>query len=126
LGYRTLAMQDGVSMSVDGCVRACMMIFHVCPMEARVVDIYDRHEALFDDDARAVWKAAPHPFRLPNLHITESTEQSMAINRIENGAIVIAGSGMANGGRILHHFRHGIERRTTHVVFRSEEHTSEL
>lgn len=92
-------------------------IFLDSPMAAKVVDIYDRHEALFDDDARAVWKAAPHPFRLPNLHITESTEQSMAINRIENGAIVIAGSGMANGGRILHHFRHGIERRTTHVVF---------
>ncbi|MCR6662565.1 MAG: MBL fold metallo-hydrolase [Luteimonas sp.] len=92
-------------------------IFIDSPMAAKVIGIYDRHEELFDDDARAVWKAWPHPFRLPNLHITESTEQSMAINRIQDGAIVIAGSGMANGGRILHHFRHNIDRRNTHIVF---------
>ena len=41
----------------------------------------------------------------------------MAINRIDSGAIVIAGSGMANAGRILHHFRHRLDRRSTHVVF---------
>src|SRR5690606_32740490 len=45
-------------------------IFLDSPMAAKVVDIYDRHEALFDDDARAVGKAAPHPFRLPNRLIT--------------------------------------------------------
>ncbi|WP_298573627.1 MBL fold metallo-hydrolase [uncultured Luteimonas sp.] len=92
-------------------------IFLDSPMAAKVVAIYDRHQALFDADARGVWKGHPSPFRLPNLHITGSTAESMAINRIENGAIVIAGSGMANGGRILHHFRHGIDRRDTHVVF---------
>lgn len=92
-------------------------IFLDSPMAAKVVAIYDRHQALFDADARAIWKGRPNPFRLPNLHVTASTAESMAINRIEDGAIVIAGSGMANGGRILHHFRHGIERRGTHVVF---------
>ncbi|KAF1710348.1 MBL fold metallo-hydrolase [Pseudoxanthomonas kalamensis DSM 18571] len=92
-------------------------IFLDSPMAARVVDVYDRHEGLFDAQAREVWQGRPHPFRLPNLHITESTEESMMINRIENGAIVIAGSGMANGGRIQHHLRHGIDRDSTHVVF---------
>lgn len=92
-------------------------IFLDSPMAAKVVDIYDRHEELFDEEAREVWRGQPHPFRLPNLHITESTEASMAINRLQDGAIVVAGSGMANGGRILHHFRHAIERRSTHVVF---------
>jgi len=92
-------------------------IFLDSPMAAKVVAIYDRHRDLFDEDAREVWRGKPNPFTLPNLHITESTEESIAINRIENGAIVIAGSGMANGGRILHHFRHNIDRRGTHVVF---------
>ncbi|MFT4179008.1 MAG: MBL fold metallo-hydrolase [Thermomonas sp.] len=92
-------------------------IFLDSPMAGKVVDVYDRHHALFDAEAREVWRGAPNPFKLPNLRITSSTEESMAINRIERGAIVIAGSGMANGGRILHHFRHRLDRRGTHVVF---------
>jgi len=92
-------------------------IFLDSPMAAKVVDIYDRNADLFDEDARRVWQDKPNPFRLPNLHITASREESMAINRIERGAIVIAGSGMANAGRILHHFRHRLDRRQTHVVF---------
>jgi metallo-beta-lactamase family protein len=55
--------------------------------------------------------------KLPNLHFTRSAEESRVINRLQSGAIVIAGSGMCNGGRILHHFRHNIERRETHILF---------
>lgn len=92
-------------------------IFLDSPMAGKVVKVYDRHHALFDAEAKATWRGTPNPFRLPNLHITESTDESMAINRIERGAIVIAGSGMANGGRILHHLKHNIGRRGAHVVF---------
>ncbi|GAB2505084.1 MBL fold metallo-hydrolase [Pseudoxanthomonas sangjuensis] len=92
-------------------------IFLDSPMAAKVVEVYDRHEHIFDADAQAVWKERPNPFRLPNLHITESTQQSMAINNIDGGAIVIAGSGMANGGRIQHHLKYNLERRNAHVVF---------
>lgn len=92
-------------------------IFIDSPMAAKVVQVYDRHHALFDADAQAVWRGTPNPFRLPNLHVTESTEESMAINRTEGGAIVIAGNGMANGGRILHHLRQNLSRRQAHVVF---------
>ena len=92
-------------------------VFLDSPMAGKVVQVYGRHHDLFDVDARKVWADRPNPFKLPNLHITASTEESMAINRFQRGAIVIAGSGMANGGRILHHFRHNLGRRGTHVVF---------
>jgi metallo-beta-lactamase family protein len=92
-------------------------IFLDSPMASKVVDVYDRHQELFDDDAKQVWRSHPNPFNLPNLHITETVDESMAINRIERGAIVIAGSGMANAGRILHHLKHRLHRRQTHVVF---------
>jgi metallo-beta-lactamase family protein len=92
-------------------------IFLDSPMAAKVVQVYDRHQNLFDEEAKEVWRDRPNPFRLPNLHITESQEESMAINRIERGAIIIAGSGMANAGRILHHLKHRLHRRDTHVVF---------
>jgi len=92
-------------------------IFIDSPMAAKVVAIYDRHHELFDADALAVWKGTPNPFRLPNLHATESIDDSMAINQIRNGAIVIAGNGMASGGRIVHHLRHNIGRREAHIIF---------
>ena len=92
-------------------------VFLDSPMAGKVVQVYGRHHGLFDDDAKAVWRDAPNPFKLPNLHVTAGTDESMAINRIQRGAIVIAGSGMANGGRILHHLRQNIGRREAHVVF---------
>jgi len=92
-------------------------IFLDSPMAAKVVDVYDRHQDLFDEEARAVWRERPNPFRMPNLRITETVDESMAINRIERGLIVIAGSGMANAGRILHHMRHRLHRRQTHMLF---------
>ena len=92
-------------------------VFLDSPMASKVVDVYHRHADLYDEDARRVWSGKPNPFRLPNLRISESIDDSMAINRIESGAIIIAGSGMANGGRILHHFKHNLGRRNAHVVF---------
>jgi metallo-beta-lactamase family protein len=86
-------------------------------MAAKVVEVYDRHHALFDDEAKRVWRERPNPFTLPNLRVTETQDESMAINRVESGAIVIAGSGMANAGRILHHMRQRLHRRQTHMVF---------
>ena len=92
-------------------------IFLDSPMAAKVVGVYARHEELFDTEAQAVWKHKPNPFTLSNLRITETREDSMAINEIKSGAIIIAGSGMANGGRILHHLMHNIGRSESHIVF---------
>lgn len=92
-------------------------IFLDSPMAAKVAEVYARHQDLFDAEARRVWADRPTPFEMPNLHITESVEASMAINRIASGAIVVAGSGMATGGRILHHLRHRLGHRGTHIIF---------
>jgi metallo-beta-lactamase family protein len=92
-------------------------IFLDSPMAHKVVKVYDRNQDLFDEDAKRVWAGKPTPFQLPNLKFAETAQESMAINHIDSGAIIIAGSGMANAGRILHHLRHRLERPQTHVVF---------
>ena len=57
------------------------------------------------------------PFQLPGLHFTRETADSIAINTIHGGAIIMAGSGMATGGRILHHLKHNLWRPECSVVF---------
>ena len=87
------------------------------PMATRVTACYDRHEDLFDADAKKLWLMRQHPLRLPKLSFTASTDDSRAINSIRSGAVIIAGSGMCEGGRIRHHLRHNLANPAAHIVF---------
>ncbi|WP_458525331.1 MBL fold metallo-hydrolase RNA specificity domain-containing protein [Onishia taeanensis] len=94
-------------------------IFLDSPMAIRVTELYERRRSTLDPkDLHALNVAAhgdPEQY-LPGLRLTRSVEESMAINRIRGGAIIIAGAGMCNGGRILHHFRYNLETPSTRVV----------
>ena len=92
-------------------------IFLDSPMAAKVMAVYDRHEELFDAAAAKVWAGRIKPFKLPNLHVAASVDDSKAINRIHGGAILIAGSGMANGGRVRHHLANNLAYARNHVIF---------
>lgn len=91
-------------------------IFLDSPMAGKVVEVYRRHVDLFDAEARAQLDRGRDPFALPNLHLVGNVEDSMRINRIERGAIIIAGSGMCNGGRIRHHLKHNLWRPQAQVL----------
>ena len=87
------------------------------PMAARVLEVYERHQELFDEDARKAWRGDRNPFRMPKLRVAVDMRDSQALNQRRGGAIVIAGSGMCNGGRIVHHLRHHLAHERNHVVF---------
>ncbi|MFY8136253.1 MAG: MBL fold metallo-hydrolase RNA specificity domain-containing protein, partial [Aquimonas sp.] len=53
----------------------------------------------------------------PNLRLVSSVQDSQALNQRGGGCVIIAGSGMCNGGRIRHHLRHNLWRENAHVVF---------
>ncbi|MCA8966769.1 MAG: MBL fold metallo-hydrolase [Planctomycetes bacterium] len=93
-------------------------IFVDSPMAIQATRVYLKHEELYDGEASKLWKGQRRDLRgvLPNLHFTASAEQSMRINRIRSGAVIIAGSGMCNGGRVRHHFKHNLWRRECHVL----------
>jgi metallo-beta-lactamase family protein len=91
-------------------------IFLDSPMAIAASRVYWRHPERFDEDAtrlRAGFRGLPP---LPNLVLSETSDQSRAINEIRGGAIIIAGSGMANGGRVLHHLLHNLPRPECHVL----------
>ncbi len=87
------------------------------PMANKVIRVYDQHQDLFDEEAKRVWKGRNHPFRLPNLRLVDSVDESRALNTVGGGTIIIAGSGMCNGGRIKHHLKHNLWRENAHVIF---------
>ena len=88
-------------------------IFLDSPMGIKATDIYSRYRHLFA--ARLFEPKSDNP-ELPNLYATRTAEESMTINQVESGAIIIAGSGMCTGGRILHHLKNNIWRPECHVV----------
>jgi metallo-beta-lactamase family protein len=88
-------------------------IFLDSPMAIEATKVYSQYRHLFDTRLFGANSALPE---LPNLYQTRTPEESMAINEIESGAIVIAGSGMCSGGRILHHLRRNVWRPQCHLV----------
>jgi metallo-beta-lactamase family protein len=93
-------------------------IFLDSPMAIEATELYARHARLFDREATELnHRHRGNAFQLPNLHLSRTPGQSMAINRIQSGAIVIAGSGMCDGGRIRHHLKHNVWRESCHLLF---------
>ena len=92
-------------------------VFLDSPMAIEASEIYWRHHELFDDEAAALRLRADSFPPLPNLRLCRTAEESMAINRIRHGAIIIAGSGMCTGGRIVHHLKHNLPRPECDVIF---------
>ena len=91
-------------------------IFLDSPMAIEATEVYLRYRELYDDEAAQLLRRAPLQALLPNLHFTRTANQSMALNNVRSGAIIIAGSGMCNGGRIKHHFKHNLWRKNCHVI----------
>jgi metallo-beta-lactamase family protein len=91
-------------------------IFLDSPMAIAATDVYLNYPHLYDEEANEIRAKLNGMPLLPNLHQTESTEESMVINRVQSGAVIIAGSGMCTGGRIIHHLRHNVSRRGSHVI----------
>ena len=91
-------------------------IFLDSPLAIEATEIYTRFTELFDPDAVILMKKLRDNTLLPNYHVTPDMAQSLQLNQIRSGAIIIAGSGMCNGGRIKQHLKHHIWRAETHVV----------
>jgi metallo-beta-lactamase family protein len=77
------------------------------PLGINVTEVYKKYAKEFmNTDVNSIIKGGDDIFNFPGLRITESKEESKAINDDRSAKIIIAGSGMSNGGRIMHHELH--------------------
>ncbi len=100
----------------EGLLPPHLRVFLDSPMAISATAIFRRHPECFDEAFRAEL-AHGDPFAMPGLHFTRETSESMAINSIDGGAVILAGSGMCNGGRVRHHLKHNLWRDRASIVF---------
>jgi len=88
------------------------------PMAWRATQAYRHHPECFDDATRRAFEERDgEPFGFDRLHYVVTVEQSRALNERRAPCIVIAASGMCEGGRILHHLQHGLPEARNTVLF---------
>jgi metallo-beta-lactamase family protein len=90
------------------------------PMAIEITSIYESCFDLLDpEDLKKLERVSAPPIKafLSGLRYTRTQEESMAINHVKQGALIIAGSGMLTGGRIRHHLKQRIWNDRTTVVF---------
>ena len=94
-----------------------MQVYLDSPMAISATEIFARHPECLKPEAAALFQNGQDPFHAAGLHVTRETADSMTINKIKSGAVIMAGSGMATGGRIRHHLKHNLWRSESSVVF---------
>ena len=89
------------------------------PMAIRATEIYNKFPDDFDDESRGLARSGQARREFANVNLCVTPQQSRDLNESWDPSIVIAGSGMCDGGRILHHLRHNLWRRGVQVLLTS-------
>ena len=106
-------LREGVQ---SGLIERYTTVFLDSPMAISATRIFERHPECFDAEMLDLSHNGD-PFSMPGLHFTRETAESMAINRVDGGAVIMAGSGMCTGGRVRHHLKHNLWNRRNSIVF---------
>ena len=85
------------------------------PLADKATKIYMAHPEYFDAEAINLFKVKSSEGM--RIHFTTTVEESQKLNKVKSGAIIIAGSGMCEGGRIRHHFKHNLWRSECSIIF---------
>jgi metallo-beta-lactamase family protein len=79
------------------------------PLAIDATEIFRLHPECFDKETNEFLRTVDDPFGFRHLHYTRTTDESKKINDVEGPVIIMAGSGMAESGRILHHLKNYIQ-----------------
>jgi metallo-beta-lactamase family protein len=96
---------------------ASLPVFLDSPMAISATQIYRRHPDDLRPDLAAQIVQGRDPFALPGLRFVEEASESMALNAVRSGAVIMAGSGMCTGGRVRHHLRHNLGHADCSIIF---------
>jgi metallo-beta-lactamase family protein len=92
-------------------------VFLDSPMAISATQIFERHPECFDTAVARCFEQGVDPFGLPELAFTRVVSQSRRIARCRRGAVILAGAGMCNGGRVRQHLLQNLGHAQSAVVF---------
>ncbi len=98
-------------------LKPSMQVYLDSPMAISATEVFAHHLDDLRPEAARLFQGGRDPLALPGLHLTRNRADSIALNNVHGGAIIMAGSGMATGGRVVHHLEHNISRQECSVVF---------
>ena len=102
-------------MEEDGAIPA-IPVYVDSPMGIEATEIYSRHTEEHDFEMSQLSNHERNPLRSRHMIVAKSPEQSKAINNAKGAMIIISASGMATGGRVLHHLKHRLPNPDTTVL----------
>lgn len=92
-------------------------VFLDSPMAISATKVFENFPEFYNQHAQDLVKKGNSLFEFKNLEFSRTADDSKAINEIKGGAIVIAGSGMCNGGRIIHHIKRNLGKEESSFIF---------
>ena len=87
------------------------------PLAIKLTTIYKKYENYFNQETHDLVSSGDDILNFPGLHLALTTEQSKEINNVPPPKVIIAGSGMSHGGRILHHEHRYLSGRNNMILF---------
>jgi len=87
------------------------------PMARQATEVFVKHPECFDDETRRTFEGNGAPFGFERLRYVTTPDESRSLNDVTTPCIIVSASGMCEGGRILHHLRHGLGNPKNTVLF---------
>jgi metallo-beta-lactamase family protein len=112
---RTQEVLYEINLFVENKLLEGLEVYLDSPMASKATEIFKAYPNFYDEDARRLLEKGDDPFDFPGFKTIESVDESKRLID-KHGVVIIAGSGMCTGGRIIHHLRNNLENPKNHVV----------
>jgi metallo-beta-lactamase family protein len=112
---RTQELLYEINLFVENKLIEGLEVYLDSPMASKATEVFKMYPNFYDEDARRLLEKGDDPFDFPGYKVTESVEDSKRLID-KHGVVIIAGSGMCTGGRIVHHLKNNLENPKTRVV----------
>lgn len=86
------------------------------PLAIKATRIYEDYEYLYDKESKSLIASGDELFEFPGLEFTLTAQESRSINPVKAPKVILAGSGMCNGGRIGYHLKFNLADKNSHVM----------